>query len=253
MLLAAQPVSASVHPTVAAASADTHKTVVLPRYTASGNLKQSITIDITGPSTLLGGSEHLKLHGQLTKVMLWYTKAMPSYGYRQTSDDLSDNLLSFVSNSNPNLSVSIHFEQPSYQSDIVDAEYDVAWLVPPPRPKSSYVPADSKRVLIRYAAASHGKSLPWKTLTLTNKTKISALVRAINALSIDVRGHVDEHSDMTGGATLQFIYGANKSMDVTVDFQDNQVKLDHVSLFDIQNSVWQLVSKDMGSPAYPAK
>lgn len=243
--MCAQSVNAAVSAgaTRATQNADT---VVLPRYRAANpSSAGAFSVTLHDSDNLLAASDEIKVQGSIENLMSWYEKTMPKFGYVKSTVDTANEMLTFVAKSDPNLTVSIKFTKPSYGSDRVYVTYYVTSIKAPVRPTNSLVPSNATRLVIRYEAPSATKEEPWMTRTITSKEEIAKLVNATNRLPVDIRTDANEHSSLYGGATLQFVTTSGRRVNVDVHFQNNQVVVDHVTLFDMQNTVWQLVREDM--------
>lgn len=245
----AQPVEAATSTSSTSTNVQhVKRKIVLPRYTADTKAASGkpFSFYLTGSPHLLAASQRIKVHGSISAVIAWYSAHMPQYGYVQTSVDKANDLLSFNCKNDPNLNVAIKLTQPSYGSNVVDVQYEVTLIQTPTRPSDSFVPSDTKQVVIRYEPASDHSVNSWATRKLTDKYEIVKLTNAINGLSVDIRTNVNEPAALSGGAELKFVAPSGQVREVMVDFQQNQVKINHVTLFDMQNAVWQLVSGEMG-------
>jgi hypothetical protein len=255
-------VSIALHPykssgTNAQKTTATSLTVQLPMY--AGGVKDpngpAIRVFTSGSPYLKAGSATFLVHATVRTLKAWYARNMVKYGFSSTGDGvLSDGLL-FSSKKITGLTVELDFKRSVQKPEDTTVEYWVTDLAPPHRAKTSFIPGDVTRVEVTYQPVSEHTSLQKITREFDQKDILRALVQDINGLPVEIRSNTNENSTLLGGAVLQFVTAKGQRIDVTLDFQKNELQVQNSPmLFDVQNVVWTTVSNDMGYSLYlPSK
>ncbi|GMA62058.1 hypothetical protein NZD89_20195 [Alicyclobacillus fastidiosus] len=243
-----------------AATVSDTQSLRLPLYPGAG--KQSYTTIVYGPSTsqyLKAGSARFVVRAELNKVKSWYLASMPEHGYRLQSSnpngqDGQSVELDFVAKHDSGLDVTLDFRNLQNKPKDTVIYYTVTDATIPPRSKASLLSSDVKKVEIQYEPASTSGPSPTIQRTVSESHLVMALVHAVNALPVDIRDVLYDTNMYYGGATLRFVDSAGHVIEVKVEMGTNRVVVGNTPpLFDIQNHVWQLVSKDMGFAPYPPR
>ena len=253
----------SIMPAMAAQQSTASQSIRLPLYPHAGKEPYAtIAYGEPGSQNLKAGSARYVVRANLDQVKSWYLTKMPLSGYRLDSNQIGPNgygrQLSFVAKHNAGLTVTLILRRLPRQPKDTVIYYDVTDMTEPAKSAASTVPSDATKVFVEYVPATvpstSGVNEPAAIdKTVTNFRVISALVRAVNQLPVDIRTQVGNPM-YQGGATLRFVTRSGEVTVVKVEMGVNRVVVGKTPpLFDLQNSVWQLVSKDMGEAPYPAR
>lgn len=202
------------------------------------------------------GSARFAALASLPHVTAWYAAHMRAAGYvpesRETVHGGRERVPGwYVLPSLPGLTVQIEFSRSARKPRLVWISYHVVDTPMPLRPGGTLIALDAERVLIRYRAASDVKKGAWQLRTVAAADQLRQLIDAINRLQVDTRSHVRGEAGLYGGAQLVFSEPGGITQRVEVEFARNQVWVAGVPLFDPGDSVWLIVSKDMGQRPYP--
>ncbi|MCL6547974.1 MAG: hypothetical protein K6T30_03590 [Alicyclobacillus sp.] len=216
---------------------------------------------VYGPTAspyLRAGSARFVVSVRLREVKSWYLAKMPSDGFRllgvHSARGGQSAELDFGATRDAGLTVVLNLRSLASKPRDTVIEYTVTDADVPARPKASLVPADVTSVTVAYQPASTSQALPVVHKTFTQQAVVAALVRAVNDLPVDIRSEVYDSNLYQGGAVLRFADTRGRAVDVRVEMSSNRVIVGNTApLFDIQNHVWILVSKDMGFAPYPPR
>ncbi len=202
------------------------------------------------------GSARFAALVSLPHVTAWYAAHMRAAGYvpesRETVHGGRERVPGwYVLPSTPGLTVQVDFARSGRKPALVWISYHVVDTPMPFRPTDTLISLDAERVLIRYRAASDVKKGALQLRTVAASDRLRQLIDAINQLQVDTRLRVQGEAGLYGGAQLVFSEPGGITQRVEVEFARNQVWVDGVPLFDPGDSVWLIVSRDMGQRPYP--
>ncbi|MCY0870074.1 MAG: hypothetical protein OWT27_05745 [Firmicutes bacterium] len=202
------------------------------------------------------GSARFATLAPLDRVIDWYAVHMRAAGYapesRETVHGGRERVPGwYVIKNVLGLTVQIEFSRSARKPGLVWISYHVVYAPLRQRPVDTVIAGDAERVVIHYRAAADVNTGKWLVRTLTDVQQVQQLVRAIDALQVDTRAHVRGEQGLYGGAWLLFREPGGVSQRVRIEFARNQVWVADVPLFDPADSVWLIVSRDMGQRPYP--